>query len=61
MIQDLWFFDFFSLLMVRFSLSYYYFKEALSLKQKKEKTLRKQKRRRNVSITTNWMVILFQL
>jgi len=34
MIQDLWFFDFFSLLLVRFSLSYYYFKEAL--RQNKE-------------------------
>jgi|GEM_PF-1996113 len=34
MIQDLWFFDFLSLLIVRFSLSYYYFKEAL--KQKEE-------------------------
>jgi uncharacterized membrane protein YphA (DoxX/SURF4 family) len=34
MIQDLWFFDFLSLLMVRLSLSYYYFKEAL--KQNKE-------------------------
>jgi uncharacterized membrane protein YphA (DoxX/SURF4 family) len=34
MIQDLWFFDFLSLLIVRLSLFYYYFKEAL--KQNKE-------------------------